>query len=151
MAKEKLMLAVRIYVRNGHSGALCNLPLYADSRLHGQGRSQAGSNLVTRRRGLAVRTGVRTNDGLQLGKAVQPLRLEDEVVRETVVENSEAGTQYGFRCRLFPSASETPGKTDARSEIAMVVDVILGFKAQAKAERHVGTNPPIILSIEARV
>ena len=33
----------------------------------------------------------------------------------------------------------------------MITDVILGFEAQTVAQRHVGTNPPIILHVKASI
>src|SRR5579863_3162510 len=91
----------------------------------------------------------RLNNCLLLSEAVQPLGLQDEVVREAIVENSESRPQYCFRSSFFCAATQSPGKTDSRSEITMIMDLILGLETQAVTESYVGTNPPVILRIES--
>src|SRR5262249_25814240 len=82
--------------------------------------------------------------------AVKPLRVQDQALAKTVVENSEAGANDGFgRGVLF--AAQTPGKTHARREVPMVLDSGLRFKAQTIAERHVRTKSPIVFGVETGI
>ena len=83
-----------------------------------------------------------------LVNSVQTLRVEDVVLAEAVVENSEAGPQHGLGGLAF---SQSPGDANARGKVSMVVNVILRFEAQPAADGHIGARLPVVLHIRFEV
>ena len=66
-----------------------------------------------------------------LDDAVPAQGLEHLALSEAVVENARAGPEHHLR-RHAPA--EPPGETQARSEVGVIIDVVLRLKTQAKAE-----------------
>ncbi len=158
--RQKLVHAARIQIRNRNVGDLCELSLQAERGLHDVGRVQSRSDLINRRgrlrRQSVHRRHVRekiysTRHGiLLLGDPVQTVRIQHVVLTEAIVEQPEATAQHGFRCALA-SPADAPRKTDARGPIRMIVNRVLGFKAQTGAERESGTHLPIILHVQTGI
>ena len=92
--------------------------------------------------GTAVKGGV-GDDILLLGDAILAQGLQDVLLAEPCVEDAPASAQDVLGSCLGPS--EAPRYAHTRRPIHVVLDVILGFKAQAIAERHVRTDLPVIL------
>jgi hypothetical protein len=84
---------------------------------------------------------------LLLGYAVQAVRIENQVLGEAVVEQAKAAAQHGFR-RALSSSANAPGKAEPGRPVGMIVNRVLRFKAQAAAQREVGTHLPVILHVQ---
>src|ERR1019366_7078414 len=74
----------------------------------------------------------------------------DQILGEAVVKQPKTGAQYGFRGAL-PASAYAPGNTEPRRPVRMIVDCVLRFKAQAAAQREVGTHLPVLLHVQSRV
>ena len=73
IAQKKLVLSVRVYVSDGHSGAFGHLPLDADCRLHGVWCSQVRGDLIASWRRLfhgGISRREPRNNRLLLGKPI---------------------------------------------------------------------------------
>ena len=85
---------------------------------------------------------------LLLGHAVEAFRLQDLPGLESVIENPVAAPNDNFR-RSTPAA-HSPGETQSRGPVAVVVDGVLGFEAEAAAERDIGLQAPVVLYVQSR-
>ena len=98
----------------------------------------------------AIVVGLDRYRDLFLVDAVQPLRLHDKVLGKAVIEHAKAGADDGFRRGVFLPA-QTPGKTQTRRPIAMVLDAVLGFKAQPITDRHIRTDLPVVFAVNPAI
>ncbi len=89
-------------------------------------------------------------DVLLLRHAVQTVRMQDQILVESVVEQAKTAAQHGFRRVLSPSA-DTPRKAQPWRPVRMIVNRVLGFKAQAAAQRESGTHLPVILYVQSGI
>ena len=151
------MHAAGIQIRKRNVGDLCDLSLQAERALHDVGRVQVRTDLVNRlcrwgRRGYHRRDGISRigHDVLLLCHAVQPIRIEDQVLGETVVEQAKTAAQYGFWRALSPTA-DAPGKTEPWRPVPMIVNRVLRFKTQPTAHRESGTHLPVILYVQSGI
>ena len=82
--------------------------------------------------------------------AVETLGVEDEIGRETIVEQAKPPAQNGF-WRLLAFAADPPGKTQSGRPIGVIGDVVLRLKPQAAAQSEIGTQLPVILYVQSRI
>ncbi len=80
---------------------------------------------------------------------VVAIGIEQQVIREAVIENPIAGPQHRLG-RLSPSANAV-GKRDPGSKIYFVGNVVLRLEAQSIADGEVGPRLPVVFCIEAQV
>src|SRR5579862_5101531 len=139
------MHTVGVRVGDRQRSILWQLTLQCYRRLEYVGSTQTGTDLLDdlRRRGSAqrgdrgnVRVKIRIGDHiLLLHDAVIALRGEGICQNEAIVEGPESSAQN----RLWFSATpESPSDSRAGGDIPPVVDVGLGFVAQAQTHGHVG-------------
>ena len=90
-------------------------------------------------------------DGLHLSLLVEVVAIciEQQVIREAVIENPIAGTQHGLG--LLSAFTNAIRKRDPGSKIYFVGNVVLRLEAQPIADREVGPRLPVVLCIEAQV
>src|SRR4051812_46652799 len=143
-----------MHIVHRKSQILGQLPLHADAALHhGWGldvsiefpdglRSAAAQEIADRWNG-GIEVGS-VHDELLLLNTVTAQRIERETLADAVVEESSSSAQNRLSCLAM--RSQSPGKANARREIAMVVDSALAFVAKSEAQRHVGADPPIVES-----
>ena len=79
-----------------------------------------------------------------------PIRIQDQVFAETIVEDAKTAAQHGFR-RALSFSSDAPRKSDARCPVVMVVDSGLCLKTQTVAQRERGAHLEVILHVETGI
>src|SRR5690242_12478278 len=84
---------------------------------------------------------------LLLVDSVQTQRRHRQVFTDAIVE--DAVTTAHDRLRLWTTG--LPGETNARCEVEIAVNVALVFVTQAKTQRQIRTNFPIVLEVAAEV
>src|SRR6185295_2499439 len=79
--------------------------------------------------------------------SVQSQRGHGQALADALVKDSVAATKNGLRLL----AAGRPRKTEPRRKVESAVDVLLVLVTQARAQREVGTNFPIVLHVAAKV
>src|SRR5579884_1807572 len=156
---EELVKPAGIQVSKGKLRGFRKLMFDANCSLQNVWSAQVGVDTIDVRRHASesrkgtrdiVRTERRRIDDVGLLRAsVQPLSLQDEILREAVVEDAVAGAQYRFGSRTF--SSESPGNADSRREIAVIVDRALSLIAQAITQRQIRPRFPIVFGIHTQI
>ena len=136
MVEKQLVQPARVKVGQRDRRALCNLLLEARRRLPDVWRPQPGGDLIAGGKGVGearksaegrnVREEIRRrNDELLLVDTVQAFRIEHQIGRKTVVENSRSNAQdptspapfaSGAAPRQAPGAGQNPNDRECRSE-----------------------------------
>src|SRR5262249_54537229 len=90
------------------------------------------------------------HDELLLRGSIQSLRLHQQGLIESIVENTPASAQHGFRL-AFRSWIDSPRKSDAWSDLGGIVDLILGFQSQGVDKRNIRSDFPLVLRVESQI
>src|SRR5580700_3385434 len=110
---------------------------------HGYGRAGTGSNL---RQVRALRIAY---NKLFLRNAIHALCLQNLGFLEAIIKNSKPAAQHNLGRTAL--ASNSPGKSQARRPVCVILNPSLSFKAQTVAESDVGAYLPIVLVVKSSI
>ena len=89
-------------------------------------RNRSGCSWTLRRETSGI-----VDDELLLHDAIHAIGLQDLLGLKAIVENSKAAADDNFW--RGASSADSPGKSQARRPVAVIMNVILGFKTQASS------------------